>query len=38
LTIVIGKFNLTLILRLSPGLAILMPYGSWIYAAVSAVL
>ena len=38
LSIVIGKFNLALIVKLSPGLAILVFYGSWISAAVSAVL
>jgi len=38
LSMVIGKFNLALIVKLSPGLAILVFYGSWISAAVSAVL
>ncbi len=38
LTIVSGKCNFNLILRLSPGLAILTPSGKQISAAVSAVL
>lgn len=38
LSIVIGKFNFALIVKLSPGLAILRPSGRQISAAVSAVL
>ena len=37
-SIVKGKLSLALIVRLSPGLAILTPSGRQIYAAVSAVL
>ena len=38
LEMVMGKFNLALMVRLSPGCAILTPGGRHIYAAVSAVL